>query len=504
MKYLLGIDVGTSGTRAALLTSNGELHSTSYTNYGFNSPAPGWVEQDGDLYWENVISVIKQTLEKLDDDPSKIACVSVSALAPDALLVDKAGKPLYPALLWLDRRATAEQEWLKREYGEDNIFELSGNGVDSYYGLVKTLWLKNNRREIYNKAYKVLNIGDYMVHKLTGEFVSDYAHAACTAVAYNAKSQAWDEDFLKEIGISPEILPELKPSDAIAGSVTKEAAQATGLIQGTPVAVGTSDGMANFVAAGISREGDNVTSLGTSGLWGVLIPADKFVRGMVNVPAIMKEGANITIAALAYSGGHYKWLRDNIVMEDEPDTYQKMDELAAAVPPGSGGLVTLPYMAGERTPVWDAFARGVVMGLSIHSDRGSVFRSALEGMALAFLDNLVRMQRDGVTLRDEMIVTGGGARSALLRQILADVVGLEVVFVGGEISAEVGGCFIAGKTVGVFPDYELVKEKIPVLERNQPDLKLNKFYRRLYNDVYKELYPRLQELFWRMKELEEL
>jgi sugar (pentulose or hexulose) kinase len=501
MKYLLGVDVGTSGTRAALLTTDGDLIFTTYTHYDFKSPASNWVEQDGDLYWENVITVIKRAVTKTKENSSEIIGACISGLAPDALLVDREGKPLYPALLWLDRRAIEEEVWLKKEFGEENIFDLTGNVIDSYFGMVKILWLKKNRKEIYDKAYKVLNIADYIVQKLTGKFVTDYSHAACTGIAYNAHKKEWDVDMLKELGIDEDKLPKLERADSIAGYVTKEAALITGLDINTPVAVGTSDGMANFVAAGISQKGENVTSLGTSGLWGILTPENKFVHKMLNIPAFMAPHANITIAALAYSGGLYKWLRDNIFGEDKNNAYQIMDQQAELISAGSGGLITLPYLAGERTPIWDPYARGVLFGLSINSSKSSIFRSALEGVGLAFLDNLKRIEADGVVLNSKMIVTGGGAQSKVLRQILADVLGLNIIFVGGQISAEVGDCFIAGKAVGAFSGYEVVKEKIPILEKTEPNLKLNKFYNRLYEEIYKEIYPRLKDLFRKMEDL---
>jgi sugar (pentulose or hexulose) kinase len=501
MECLLGVDVGTSGTRAALVALDGKIIDKAYTNYDYRTPAPNWVEQDADVYWSSVCKVLQPVKQKIQDRSAKIVGLAVSGLAPDSLAVGKDGQPLYPAILWMDRRATKEEQWLKESIGADSIYKLTGNVIDPYYGLLKTLWLKNNRPDIYRRAGKIINVTDFIVSRLTGNFVTDYCHGACTGIAFDIRRRQWDQAMLQAVGIEADKLPELQPADSIAGYVTKEAASQTGLTEGIPVAVGTTDGLANITAAGIREMGENVISLGTSYVWGVLCRAENLAPKMLNVPGLGGPDSYLTIAALAFTGGLYKWLRDYIYQNDTEDAFAAMDREAEKIQPGCGGLLTLPYFAGERTPIWDSYARGVFFGLAINHSAASLFRSALEGVALALLDNLKRMREAGLVIKQEMIVTGGGAKSALLRKILADVLGLEITFVGGDISAEIGDAFIAGKAVKVYPDYQFIKKTLPVLAQTSPDSGLNKYYDRVYEEVYRELYPRLKELYLRIAKI---
>jgi xylulokinase len=309
---------------------------------------------------------------------------------------------------------------------------------------------------------------------------------------------------LHSIGIDEEKLPQLHAADAIAGYVTKEAAGWTGLTPGIPVAVGTTDGLANIISGGIGEPGENVISLGTSAVWGILGKSSNLVRNMLNNPGLDGPDSYITMVALAFSGGLYKWLRDNLYRSDTVDAFREMDREAEKIQPGCGGLCTLPYLAGERTPIWDPYARGVFFGLSVNHSRGSLFRSALEGVALALLDNLKRIRAAGAVVNQEMIVTGGGAKSALTRRILADVLGMKVTFVGGEISAEVGDAFIAGKAVKVYPDFKFIKKTLPIIDQISPDNQLNQYYERFYEEVYKELYPRLKDLYRRVATINDI
>lgn len=495
MECLVGVDIGTSGARCALMDSAGNLVFTTYTEYGYRVPKPGWAEQDADVYWDNACEVLRRASTKAADEGLIISGVCISGLAPDVIPVDENGNTLDPALLWLDRRATEEEQWIKDHVGEDAVFTLTGNMVDSYFGLVKAMWLRRNRPHVYARAHKLLNVVDYVVHKLTGAFVTDHCHGACMGIAYDLKNRRWDEDAVAVLGLDVHKLPELKKADDIAGAVTHTAAASTGMPAGTPVAVGCPDAIANFVSSGLTRQGEAAATLGTSGLMAVLSNCKQFVKGMLISPAITSPDMYYNIAALAFSGGTYKWIRDNIYCGPTKGAYEEMNKEAAEVAPGSSGLVLLPYLVGERTPVWDSYARGVLFGISASHSRGSIYRAGLESTALAFLDNIKRMRDAGAHTGDVLTVTGGGARSALLRQILADALDMRVNFVGSEISAEAGDAFIAGKAVGLFPSYELARDFLTVVETAEPDPANNVVYDQFYSRIYSRLYPRLKDLF---------
>ncbi len=495
VECLLGVDLGTSGARAALVDSNGKLIFSTHTDYGYEVPESGWAEQDVNVYWGNACEVIKRASAKAVDEGWAVSGVCISGLAPDVIPVDKNGNPLGPAILWLDRRATEEEQWIKDYLGEDAVFSLSGNMVDSYFGLVKAVWLRRKRPDIYCKAYKLLNVVDYVVYKLTGTYVTDYCHAACMGIAFDLKNRRWNKDAISVLGLDIDKLPKLRKADDIAGTVTPEASMNTGLREGTPIAVGCPDGIANFISAGLTQRGDSAASLGTSGLMAVLSESERFVKRMLISPSISSRSMYYNIAAPAFTGGAYKWIRNNIYCGQAKGAYDVMNEEAAQVAPGSEGLVLLPYLVGERTPVWDSRARGVLFGISDSHTRATIFRAGLESIALAFLDNVTRMRDSGAYIGGTLTVTGGGAKSALLRQILADALNMRVNFIGSKVSAEMGGAFIAGKAIGLFPSYEVARDSVTVIETAEPDPANTAIYHELYTQIYSLLYPSLKDLF---------
>lgn len=496
MEYVLGVDIGTTGARAALVSVDGELVHTAYTTHNYKTPFPGWVEQDAEVYWGSFCKVVKDVVSKCEQQRARILALSVSALAPDVLPIDKKGEPLHPAILWLDRRALEEAKWLEKKIGVEKIFQLTGNVIDPYFGLVKLLWFRNKKEYTYNKAYKILNVKDYIVYKITGEIVTDYSHAACTGIAYDIRKKEWDREMFKEIGLEMDKMPQLVSSDKVIGKVQNSISEITGLKVGTPVVAGAADAIANIVSTGITEEGESAMSLGTSGIWGILNNSDKFARNMLNSHAVNAPDMFLTVAAPAFTGGVYQWWKDNIMKAADPEiTYEIMNKEAEGINPGSDGLITLPYFGGERTPIWDPLARGVILGFSIDHTRGHIFRSAIEGMAFAFLDNLKYIKKSGIHLKNDIIVTGGGAKSKLIREVLANALGMNTIYIGGNISAEVGDAFIAGKGIGLFKNFQIIKDKLTPLDKISPDRKISHIYEAYYDKIYKNLYPLLKEIF---------
>jgi len=389
MKCLLGVDIGTSGARAALVSESGKTICTTAVTHDFKAPKHGWAEQDADVYWRSFCSVVSKLLSHPEARTSKIVGLGISGLTPDCLPINSKGEPLGPAILWLDRRAVKEAEWLKSHMDEDEILQLTGNSIDPYFGLVKLLWVKNNAEELYKKAYKFVNVKDYIVGKLTGRFVTDYSDAALWGVAFDIRKKQWDADILNEIGLSIDKMPSPYRCDEVIGNVTPEAASLTGIPNGTPVIAGTADGLANLVSMGVLDVGDSGMSLGTSGVWGILHRDSIFAKEILTIPAASDPDIFVGTAALAISGGVYKWFKDNIATTEvmlgnilNLDPYEVMELQASSSPAGARGLVLLPYFAGERTPIWDPLARGVIFGLSITHNRGDIYRCALESICI--------------------------------------------------------------------------------------------------------------------------
>jgi len=240
-KYLVGCDVGTGGTKAVVMSEDGAVLGSHYIEYPLIVPRPGWAEHHPDTYWNAVADTIRESIRQSKVDPKDIKGVSISALSPACILVDKDMNPLQNAHIWMDRRATKETEWLKEHIGEDRVFKLTGNPIDPYYAITKLMWEKNNRPDLYKRAYKLQTAADYPVAKLTGRAVTDYSNASLIGIAFDIVNKKWDEKLLDEIGIDVEKLPDAFPCDEVIGEVTREAAERTGLAPGTPVVAGTVD-----------------------------------------------------------------------------------------------------------------------------------------------------------------------------------------------------------------------------------------------------------------------
>jgi len=499
--------VGTSGARGVILSEKGDIVESSSVSHDFRIPRFGWAEQDAEVYWDSFCKVVSSLTAK--SGIKNVDGIGISGLTPDCLPVDSQGNPLAPAILWLDRRASTEAEWVKRNLGEEHILQITGNGIDSYFGLVKLLWLKNNMTDLYARAYKFLNVKDFIVGRITGEFVSDYSDAALWGIAFDIKKKCWSEDILDEIDIDIRKLPELYRSDHVVGKVNMEVAAAVGILEGTPVIVGAPDGFANLVSLGVVSVGDSGMSLGTSGVWGVLHNQERFSREILTCPSASDPDILVSLAALAISGGVHRWFRDTVATAEKfsggllgVEPYNIMELEAIESPPGAKGLFLLPYFAGERTPIWDPAARGVLFGLSLIHNRGDIYRSIFEGIAYAFLNNWEFMEKMGLRLPGTVRLSGSGAKSKLLRRILADVLNTTVVLVENLGGAEVGDAFLAGKGVGIFEDFEVLRGKLKVIGREIPDVELNEFYKDRYERVYKRIYPALKDLFAEVHNME--
>jgi ribulokinase len=440
-------------------------------------------------------------LKQIENKQIELSCICISGLGPTVIPVNKLGKPLYPAILWLDSRAIEEEEWLKNNIGEEKIFNITKNVTSSYYGLVKILWLKNKKKEIYDRTYKFLNVKDYILYKLTGNFLTDYTHASCTAIGFNMNKKKWDEGIFKLIGIDIKKMPEPTYSENIIGVISSTAAEETYLTEGTPVNAGILDGIGNFVSAGVTEEGESVISLGTSTVWSVVSSIRNYAKKMFNTFSA-DPNINLTLSTIAFSGGIYKWLRENIFKKYSEEFYKIMDKEASEVSPGSEGLITIPYLIGEKTPIWDPNARGVLFGLSHIHGRGHVFRSSIEGAAFALLDNQRNMEKYNIKINKSIYVTGGGAKSKIVRETLSSMLNKEIIYLGGNISAEFGDAYIAAKSIGMLHDYKSIQDNLFIKDVTKPNEELHYLYNTIYREVYKNIYSKLKSLFLKNKQIQ--
>ncbi|OUM97616.1 MAG: hypothetical protein BAA02_08050 [Paenibacillaceae bacterium ZCTH02-B3] len=497
--YLIGCDIGTGGTKAAVIDLNGKVLGTHYVEYPLITERPGWAEHHPDTYWNAVAETIRVSLEMAKVPPSEVLGVGLSAMSPACILVDRDLNPLQLSHIWMDRRGTEESRRIAQLLGEDAVFEKSANPIDPYYATVKLLWEKNHRPDLYQKAYKMLTAKDYPLMKLTGKCLTDYSNASLIGIAFDIVNKTWDRQMLAEIGLDADKFPDVYPCDEVIGHVTKEAAQATGLLEGTPVVAGTVDCNAAWVSTGILNNGDNSITLGTAGVWGVVHDKPSFANGMITIiHAADSKVKYTTVGALVCAGALIRYFRDTFG-QVEVDTagrlkispYDIMNLEAEKVPPGSDGMITLPYFMGERTPLWDPLARGVILGASLYHGRGHYIRSFMEGVAYGIKQNIEKTRQAGLEINPHVTLVEGGANSRLWRQILADVLGMTTQHVKDSLGAPVGDAIVAGVGVGALNGYEVVNDWITVSERHEPQANNVRLYEQLY-EIYAGLYPKLR------------
>lgn len=497
--YLVGCDIGTSATKSVVINEEGRILGKKTIGYPTLSNSKGWAEHDPEWYWQTTADTILAAVKEAGIDNKDIKGICLSAHSPACILVDKYGNPLQLSHFWMDRRGTEETKYIDEKIGTDRVFGLSGNIIDPYYATVKLLWEKNNRPDLYKKACKFLTVVDYPRMKLTGKMVVDYSNASLVGVVFDIVNKKWDTKMLEEIGLDAEKYPELAACDKIVGEVTREAAERTGLKEGTPVLAGTVDCNAAWVAGGMLSDGDMSVVMGSAGVMGIAHKKPKFTKNLITiVHAAQSETMYTTLAAICGCGSSLRYYKetfaglDNIVANQMGENeYDYLCERAAKVPAGSNGLLTLPYFMGERTPIWNPIARGVVFGMTYSHTRDHLLRSFLEGAALALKHNFELFRETGIELKLPLIMGEGGAQSPLWRQIVCDCIGIPGAYISDAMSAPFGDAVMAGVATGVFKDFSMIKEWNQISDITNPIPENQEIYEDLYK-IYRNLYEEVQ------------
>jgi len=500
--YFVGCDVGTSGTKSCVMDEQGNVLGTHYIEYKLYTPYPSWAEHNPEDYWNATADTIQASIKKANISADEIRGVCISALSPGCILVDRDLNPLQYSHIWMDRRGVKQSKWLKEHIGDDRVFNISANPIDPYYGTVKLMWERDNRPELYKKAYKMQTAADYPVMKLTGKAVTDYSNAALIGIAFDIRKKAWDTDLLEEIGLNPEIFPDPYPCDEIIGEVTKEAAARTGLKVGTPVLAGGVDCNMAYLAGGAIEDGDWALTMGTAGCMGVIHNEAKFPRNLIIIPHTPdSRNSFASVGATIAFGSCTRYFRDTFAQFEKVfaenigvNVYDIMNIEAASIPVGSDGLIVLPYFSGERTPIWSPNARAVIFGMSLKHTRAHLLRALMEGAALALYDNYLFMKEAGIKMKQPLVVSEGGAKSVLWRQIIADVFGVPVAYQETAKGAPEGDAITVGVATGVYKDYSVVKDWVNFSAINEPNMSNHKIYMDLFN-VYKKVYEGVKDQY---------
>ncbi|MCL4559258.1 MAG: FGGY-family carbohydrate kinase [Chloroflexi bacterium] len=501
--YLLGVDIGTYSSKGVLVKTDGAIVASHATPHGMAMPRPGFFEHDADaVWWHDFVEICRNLFQQSGISPKEVLGIGTSAIGSCVLPIDEAGRPLRPGILYgIDTRAWKEIEYLEKTLGKDEVFQKSGSHLSSQASGPKVLWIRNNEPEVFAKARWFLTSEAYLVYKLTGKASIDIYTAGGYAPMYNVLRREWIGEAAKLI--TPlERLPQAYWSWEVVGQVTAEAARQTNLAEGTPVVAGTTDAAAEAISAGVSEFGDMMLMFGSSIFFIMktdqLIPTRSFWSSN-----FLEEGSYAFLGGMSTSGSLTTWFRNQFGQLEvereksgELNAYAELARLAAGSPPGSNGLVALPYFEGERTPIHDPKAKGVWFGLSIKHTKGDLYRSLMEGVALGIRHNLEIMLEEGVQPR-RILAVGGGTKNDLWMQIVADAAGIELTLPEQQIGASFGDAFLAGKGVGVFQNLSQIQKWIKIKGVVTPDGKSRAVYDFNYG-IFRELYASTKPLMHRL------
>lgn len=495
--YLLGIDIGTSATKTVLFDHSGKPAASASAEYPLYQPKNGWAEQEPADWWDAVAQTVKKITAVAD--AREIDGIGLSGQMHGLVLLDKEDKILRRCLIWCDQRTGAQAQALTSLLGEKQLIEITANPALTGFTAAKILWVKENEPEIWAKVAKIMLPKDYIRYLLTGEFATEVSDAGGMQLL-DVPKREWSETMLKALGIDEKKLPKVFESIEISGTVCKKAAALTGLAEGTPVAGGGGDQAAGAIGSGIVKSGAASCAIGSSGV--VFAVADKPLidpKGRIHTLChAIPETWHVMGVAQA-SGLSLKWLRDNFFADVRStadlmrvDPYYLMDQMAEKVPAGADGLVYLPYLMGERTPHRDPDCRGVFFGLSAAHGRAEMIRAVLEGVAFSLCDALSIIRELGVKV-DFVRVAGGGAKSALWKQIIADCFGCELRTLATDEGPALGAALLAGVGSGV---YRSVPEACAAAVHDRASIAPNPENTSAYNSfygLYQRLYRSLEE-----------
>ena len=507
MKYLLGIDLGTSGTKTVLFAQDGAVLASATQDYPLSQPQNGWAEQKPEDWWDAAISTIRSVLAQSGVDAAQIAGLGISGQMHGLVMLDASGAVLRPAILWCDQRTGEECREMTQTVGEKELIAITANPALTGFTASKILWVKKHQPEIYAKCRKILLPKDFLRYRLTGVFATEVSDASGMQLL-DVPQRRWSEPLLRALDIDPELLAPVYESPEITASVSNEAAQATGLCAGTAVAGGAGDNAAAAVGTGVVRDGKAFTTIGTSGV--VFAHTDTLAidpAGRVHTFCCAVPGAWHLMGVTQGAGLSLQWFRNNFCGAEmeaaaamDTEVYELIDRAAALSPVGANRLLYLPYLMGERTPHLDPDCRGVFFGLSAMHQKRDLLRAVMEGVTYSLKDCLSVLEEMGARPQT-MLACGGGGSSPLWRQMLADVFRCPIQTLASKEGAALGVAILAGVGTGLFSSVPaacdaMIRENPPQLPNEAAAVQYDKGY-----TLYKELYPALKGSFGKLAEL---
>ena len=507
-QYLMGIDIGAGSLKTMIVTAGGRVAGSASVDLKTRTPHPGWSEQDPQDWWRAVCATVPRALAEAGIDAGRIAAVAFSAGAHTPVLEDRNGRVIRPAILWSDSRSAAEAGELQQQYG-DEILAIACNRAAPTWTQPQLLWLARHEPEAFGRIHRLYVAKDWLRSRLTGTWETDVTEAVGTLL-YDGRADRWSDRLCAMIGLDTRTLPPIvKPTD-IVGRVTAEAAAACGLAAGTAVVCGSSDTSVEAFGAGASDVGLGAVKLATAATMSIVAPEPSPSATVINYPFCV-PGLWYTIGATNSCASAHRWLRDTCFMPgstggdaaasataaaDGAAVFRQMDAAAAQVEPGARGLIFHPYLQGERTPYWDPKLRASFIGLTFSHQPAHLVRALYEGIACSLRDVLDALRAQGLDMREARII-GGGARSATWRQIVADMLDIEILM--PEVTdASFGAALIAGVGAGVFTDERsAARQTVRIIARHQPDASRRAFYDDLHG-IYRDAARQLVDIHHRL------
>ena len=508
MEYLIGIDLGTSGTKTVLFDRNGEAAASATVEYPMYQEKNGWAEQEPADWWNAAAGTIRTVVAESGVEPADIKGVGISGQMHGLVMLDAGGQVLRRSIIWCDQRTAAECEEITEKVGAQRLIEITANPALTGFTASKILWVRRHEPETYQKCAHILLPKDYVRYMLTGDFATEVSDASGMQLL-DVPNRCWSREVLEKLDIDEGLLAKVYESPEVTGSITAEAARLTGLKAGTPVVGGAGDNAAAAVGTGVVRDGKAFTTIGTSGV--VFAHTDRISidpKGRVHTFCCAVPGAWHVMGVTQGAGLSLKWFRDNFCGAEKEtargmgvDPYFLMDQQAGRSPIGCNKLLYLPYLMGERTPHLDPDCRGVFFGLSAMHTKYDMLRAVMEGVTYSQRDSVEVLRGMGVEI-GEMLACGGGGSSPLWRQMLADVYGCPVKTVRSKEGPALGAAILAGVGAGL---YRSVQEACDTMIQTNPPQdpvpenvpRYEAFYR-----VYASLYPALKANFKQLSTVE--
>ncbi|WP_333826504.1 xylulokinase [Pararhodobacter sp.] len=499
--FLMGVDVGAGSQKTTIIDSDGNVRGTAAWPVRTHAPKPGWSEQDPEDWWAALCRTAPAALREAGIRSDQIAGIAFSAGAHTPVLTDRSGVVLRPAILWSDVRSGAEAAELASRHGEE-ILRLGLNHPQPTWTQSQLLWLMRHEPEVMEKAARLYVAKDWLRGRLTGSWETDHTEAVGTLL-FDGRAGAWSPRLCEMIGLDMALLPPVVLPTDVVGRVRRDAAEATGLAEGTPVICGSSDTSVETFGAGAIHAGDGTVKLATAATVSVVGTAPLIDATLINYPFAVPK-LWYTMGATNSCASAHRWLAETFYADaagTASEQFAVMDAMADEVPAGASGLIFHPYLQGERSPHWDPRLRADFIGITFGHDRRHFVRALYEGVAFSLRDVLGQLQDKGLTMREATII-GGGSRSLLWRQIVADVLAMPIC-VPRVADASFGAALVAGIGAGVFADAtEAVGRTVHIEYRHEPDRARSAFYAEMHA-VYRDAARAMQPISHRLGQLAE-